>query len=292
MVQGRLQGKVAVVTGSSSGLGRAITLLFAAEGAQLIVCADLNPHASTSTDHEADTTTHDLICQQHGKGRAVFIETDVGIGSKVEACVAKAVELGGRLDIMVNNAGLGTENILIHELEEDTWDKMIVTYWILGPPQSLRSEADSTTRRVNLRSVYLGCKYACAQFLKQQARPDGHRGWIINTASILGLVGFAGGAAGYCASKGGVVNLTRQVAIDYAKEKIHCNALCPGFSATAMTKENMESESISARLMSLTPMNEWGKAGDVAKAALFLASEDAAFVTGVALPVDGGMVAQ
>ncbi|KAL8736142.1 MAG: hypothetical protein Q9181_002507 [Wetmoreana brouardii] len=98
--------------------------------------------------------------------------------------------------------------------------------------------------------------------------------------------------AGYCASKGGVVNLTRQVAIDYAKQKIHCNALCPGFTETAMSKANMESEEISTRLMSLTPMNEWGKKGDVAKAALFLASEDAAYVTGVALPVDGGMVAQ
>ncbi|KAI4141951.1 MAG: hypothetical protein LQ341_003368, partial [Variospora aurantia] len=173
MVQGRLEGKVAVVTGSSTGLGRAIAVLFAAEGAQLIICADLTPHGSPDVDKDGEVTTHDLICQQHGDGRADFIRTDVGLGSNVDACIAKAVELGGRLDIMVNNAGLGSENILIHELEEDTWDKMI---------------------QVNLRSVYLGCKYACAQFLKQQPRSDSHRGWIVNTASILGLVGFAGGA--------------------------------------------------------------------------------------------------
>lgn len=99
MVQGRLEGKVAVVTGSSSGLGRAIAVLFAAEGAKLVICADLTPQAALEVDNEADATTHELICQQYGEGKADFVKTDVGIGSNVEACIARAVKLGGRLDM-------------------------------------------------------------------------------------------------------------------------------------------------------------------------------------------------
>ncbi|KAL9028596.1 MAG: hypothetical protein Q9196_003069, partial [Gyalolechia fulgens] len=124
MVQGRLEGKVAVVTGSSSGLGRAIALLFAAEGAKLIICADLTPHANPDYDKDGAVTTHDLICQQHGDGRADFIKTNVVLGSDVNACIARAAELGGRLDVMVNNAGIGAEDTLIHELEEEIWDRI------------------------------------------------------------------------------------------------------------------------------------------------------------------------
>ncbi|KAL8783607.1 MAG: hypothetical protein Q9195_009341 [Heterodermia aff. obscurata] len=268
---GRLNDKVAIVTGASSVLGRAIAVLFAAEGARLIVCADLAPNARPGVDDETDAATHDLICEQHGKGKAVFIKTDVTIGTEIGNCVAKAVEIGGRLDIMVDNAGIGGEACLIHELEEDTWDK---------------------TMQVNLRSVFLGCKYACAQFLQQHPLPNGHRGWIVNTASIFGLVGFEGGVPAYCAAKGGVVNLTRQVALDYAKFKIHCNAICPGFVKTAMTKMLAENKEIDEKLMSLTPMKEWVDKHDVVKAALFLASDDAAYITGVALPIDGGITAQ
>ncbi|KAL8736143.1 MAG: hypothetical protein Q9181_002508 [Wetmoreana brouardii] len=125
MAQGRLSQKVAVVTGASSGLGRAIATLFAAEGTRLVICADLMPHARPGIDDEAGATTHDLICQHHGPGKAHFVKTDVGNGKEVENCITQAVKLGGRLDIMVNNAGLGSENILIHELDEDVWDKMM-----------------------------------------------------------------------------------------------------------------------------------------------------------------------
>jgi len=174
---------------------------------------------------------------------------------------------------MVNNAGLG--NVAgtprIHLLEEHAWDGLM---------------------RVNLRGVYLGCKYACGQFLKQDLDRSGRRGWIVNVSSMLGYVGIKGGTAAYCASKGAVLNLTRQVAIDYAKDRIHCNALCPGFTKTAMTQENYENEAVNAEMISTTPWGEWGTAADVAKGAVFLATDDSAWVTGVGLPVDGGYLAQ
>ena len=164
--------------------------------------------------------------------------------------------------------------------------------------------------RVNLRGVYLGCKYACRQFLKQEPNELGRRGWIVNVASMLGYVGLFGGAGmtpiysilastseisligAYCASKAAVLNLTRQIALDYAADRIHCNALCPGFTKTSMTRPNFDQKDINDWMRATTPWGEWGVAQDVAKAAVFLASDDAAWVTGVGLPVDGGYLAQ
>ncbi|KAG8529628.1 uncharacterized protein KY384_005108 [Bacidia gigantensis] len=237
-----LKDKVAVVTGASSGLGRAIAVLFAAHGTRLVVCADLKPEAQAGgVDQEPGKRTDELINSRHGDGRALYVETNVAIGEDVSRCVEEAVRLGGRLDVMVNNAGLGVEKIKIHELPEEVWDKMMSV----------------TLSAVNLRSVFLGCKYACAQFLKQKPWPSGDRGWIVNTASILGAVGIIDGAV----------------------------------SRTAMTKMNYEDQALSDRLMARTPWRTWGEAQDIAKAALFLASDGAAWITGAALPVDGGFLA-
>ncbi|MCJ1430931.1 hypothetical protein MMC27_000281, partial [Xylographa pallens] len=166
---------------------------------------------------------------------------------------------------------------------------------------------------INSRSVFLGCKHAVGQFLKQEPRPNKHRGWIINTASMLGVVGLKPGAceqiniplpseslaktlrlplAAYCASKGAVVLLTKQIAVEYGKEKIHCNALCPGYLKTPMTEPIYNDPKNRADIEAMTPWGEWGNVEDVAACAVFLASDDAAYVTGVPLMIDGGYTAQ
>ncbi|MCJ1286186.1 hypothetical protein MMC26_005531 [Xylographa opegraphella] len=280
----RLDNKVALITGASSGLGRAIALAFASHGTKLIVCADLVPSARAEISSEASQSTHDLICELHGANRAIFVQCDVTQASKVAAAVTAAVTTGGRLDIMVNNAGVGVteRDAVIHLLDEVRWDEVMA---------------------VNLRGVFLGTKYAIAQFLRQDPLlappsagspppPPPHRGWIINLSSMLGHVGIVGGAAAYCASKGAVLNLTRQVAVEYAKDRIHCNALCPGFTRTAMMKGLMDSEAVAPLLLGATPWGTWGEVGDVAKGAVFLASEDAAWITGIGLSIDGGFLAQ
>ena len=271
----RVQNKVCIVTGSSSGLGRAVALAFASQGARLIVCADLQPTPKSHFQaEEAGTPTHEVICQRYGAGKGIFKKTNVAEGEEVHNLVKDAVQTGGRLDVMVNNAGIGgTERHgPIHEMSEDTWD---------------------STMRINSRSVFLGCKVACAQFLRQQPHPSGHRGWIVNTASIMGLVGQKVNGAAYCASKGAVVLLTKSVAVAYAAHKIHCNAICPGHLRTPMTEDQYKDTEMRKSISAMTPWgDEWGAAEDVAKCAVFLASEDAAYVTGVALPVDGGYCAQ
>lgn len=271
----RVQDKVCIVTGSSSGLGRAMALAFASQGARLIVCADLQPTPKSHFQaEEAGTPTHEVICQRYGAGKGIFKKTNVAEGNDVHELVKEAVRTGGRLDVMANNAGIGgTERHgPIHEMMEDTWD---------------------STMRINSRSVFLGCKFACAQFLQQEAHPSGHRGWIVNTASIMGLVGQKVNGAAYCASKGAVVLLTKSVAVAYATHKIHCNAICPGHLRTPMTEDQFKDTEMRKSISTLTPWgDEWGAAEDVAKCAVFLASDDAAYVTGVALPVDGGYCAQ
>ncbi|KAL8792662.1 MAG: hypothetical protein Q9195_004722 [Heterodermia aff. obscurata] len=270
----RLASRVVAITGSSSGLGRAIALAFASNGAFPIICSDLrpDPHGTWGVA-DANVPTHDLICQLYGEGKAVFIKTDATVAKEVEELVRKAVEVGGRLDVMINNAGTGgTESAgKVHEMSEDTWDFVM---------------------KVNSRTVFLGCKYAIAQFLSQSPHPTGHRGWIINTASMLGLVGLKPSAAAYCASKGAVVLLTKQIAVEYGADKIHCNALCPGYLKTPMTAPIYEDADTRQEIIAMTPWGEWGLAEDVAKCAVFLASDDAAYVTGLPMVIDGGYTAQ
>ncbi|RDW67571.1 hypothetical protein BP6252_08967 [Coleophoma cylindrospora] len=266
----RLLNKVAIVTGSSSGLGRAISLLYARAGAK-VVCSDLTPTARAIIPGERDSNTHDSI--RNSGGEAIFVKTDVGKAKDVESLVGAAVQEFGRLDIMVNNAGVSFEArhpALCHLTDEDVWD---------------------ATMNINAKSVFLGCKYATAQMLNQDPHVSGDRGWIINMSSIMGIIAGHDNPS-YCASKGAVSSLTRQVALDYAKYRIHVNALCPGFTQTAIFAETTSHMNPLEDLKRRHPFNGPGFPNDIAKMAVVLASDDASWMTGVCLPVDGGYTAR
>ncbi|CAI7609402.1 unnamed protein product [Penicillium glandicola] len=264
----RLQDKVAIVTGSSSGLGRAIAIRYAQEGAK-VVCADLTPTARSQ--EEAEITTYDFIVRDGGQ--AIFLQTDVGDATQMENLVQTAVKEYGRLDILVNNAGISIEArtpAVLHLTDEATWD---------------------TTMRVNTKSVFLGCKYALTQMLAQEPHSSGDRGWIVNISSIMGMIGGPENPS-YCASKGAVSNLTRQMALDYAPENIHINAICPGYTQTAIFKETITNLTPWEDLKRRHPLKGPGMPEDIARIAVVLASDDASWVTGVCLPVDGGYTAR
>ncbi|KAJ5789268.1 uncharacterized protein N7518_006279 [Penicillium psychrosexuale] len=264
----RLQDKVAIVTGSSSGLGRAIAIRYAQEGAK-VVCADLTPTARSQ--EESNITTHDLIVRDGGQAK--FVKTDVGDARQIENLVQVAVKEYGRVDILVNNAGISIEArtpAVLHLTDETTWD---------------------TTMRVNTKSVFLGCKYALTQMLAQEPHSSGDRGWIINISSIMGMIGGPENPS-YCASKGAVSNLTRQMALDYAPNNIHINAICPGYTQTAIFKETITNLTPWEDLNRRHPLKGPGTPDDIARIAVVLASDDANWMTGVCLPVDGEYTAR
>ncbi|TLD20939.1 NAD(P)-binding protein [Venturia nashicola] len=266
----RLQNKIAIVTGSSSGLGRAIALLYAKEGAS-VLCADLRPEARMNLGDEGEVHTHDLIVAEGGK--AVFVKCDVGKAGDWEGVVRKCVELWGRIDILVNNAGIAleaTNPAPIHLTSEETWDR---------------------TMLVNAKSVFLGCKTIITQMLKQELHECGGRGWIVNISSIYGIVG-GGINPSYCASKGAVANLTRNIAIDYSKQLIHCNAICPGHVETAIFAETTQNMMTPAEMDKMYPFKGPGRPVDVARMAVVLACEDSSWMTGACVAVDGGFTAR
>ncbi|KAF2172544.1 hypothetical protein M409DRAFT_35571 [Zasmidium cellare ATCC 36951] len=263
MSHGRIPGRIALVTGASSGLGRAISLRFAAEGAK-ICCVDLydRPRNKTNaTTGKAD----DFNNRIEGESTVEDITTPTKL-------IHIGVKKYGRLDILANNAGISVESTHavphgIHELSESDWDK---------------------TMAINVKGVFLGCKYGIRQMLKQDPLPGRKDlGWIVNTASVQGLVAYHNTPA-YTASKGAVAQLTKQVALDYAANRIHCNAIAPGFLRTIMTQNLQNDPDKFAEINKAHPFGGMGSPGDVAKAALFLVSDDVAWITGVNLPVDGG----
>ncbi|OAG04638.1 NAD(P)-binding protein [Paraphaeosphaeria sporulosa] len=259
----RLLNKVAIVTGSSQGIGREICNQFHEEGA-LLVCSDLRPLGQGE-----DVATHESIVKKGGK--AIFVQTDVSKAEDWVALISKTVEEYGRLDILVNNAGICTEADNpqpIDEVDEDAFD---------------------THLRVNTRGVFLGCKYAVRQFKKQKLHPSGVRGWIVNFASMVANIGMAG-LSGYTASKGAVAALTKTVALDVAKQGIVANSICPG----SMLDNALGGALSSARdaVLAALPRGRFGETKDHARAAVYLASDDAAWVTGINLNVDGGLTAQ
>ncbi|KIW12763.1 hypothetical protein PV08_07949 [Exophiala spinifera] len=264
---GRLDGKIAIVTGSSSGIGRAISLEFARNGAR-VICADIAEKARAEIASELTITTHDLITKEGGLTE--FFKVDVTKGEEQERLVKYAVDKFDRLDIMVNNAGIASE---------------------AKDPQPIWSFDQTTFKmdlNINVMGVFLGCKYASAQMIKQDPLPCGDRGWILNTASIFGLVG-SPGVAGYVASKHAVIGLTKVSAWDCAPHRIHVNALCPGYTDTAFIA-GLERQK-KAQVEALHPFRGLGRPEDIAKAALFLVSEDSSWVTGIGLPIDGGYTA-
>lgn len=264
----RFDNQVAIITGTSSGNGRAIALALAEQGAK-VVCSDINKEAREGGyEQDAGVDTDDLI-RKNG-GEAIFVKVDASKSADMQTLIGKAVAEFGRVDILVNNAGVFTGLKTIVDETEQEYD---------------------FTMGVNAKGVWLGCKFAITQMLTQEPRADGVRGRIVNIASIGGLVGLAQEAA-YCASKGAVVNLTRQLAIDFAKDRINVNAVCPGFLETAMVRPFLEDADLKAGLESLTPWPRMGTAEDVAKAVCFLASDDAEWMTGSTVTVDGAFTAR
>lgn len=259
--------RVAIVTGASSGNGRAIALRLAEDGFA-ILCSDITEHAR-GDGYETDiaTPTHRLIEGRGGEGR--FLRADVSRLADVRAAVDYAVSEFGRLDVMVNNAGIATPTSTVVDEAEEDFDRTIA---------------------INLKGVWNGCKASISQFMQQKPE-DGCRGRVINIASIGGLVGLPEEPA-YSAAKGGVVNLTRQVASDFAPHRIRVNAICPGYLATGMIREMLEDPDWNTLLHERSPWPELGGADDVAKAVSFLAGEESAWMTGAMLTVDGGYTAR
>ena len=251
---GRLDGKVALITGAGKGMGRVAAELFAAEGARVAV-ADLVP-----ADGEAAVTAIEAA-----GGSAVFVPVDVSDATQVEAMVATTVAAFGGLHVLYNNAGIfPADDGGATETPETTWD---------------------TVMDVNLKGVWLGCKFGIPAMLESGG------GSIINVASFVALMGAATAQIAYTASKGGVLSMTREIAVEYARQGIRANALCPGPIETALLAELMADPARRRRRLVHIPMGRLGRAEELAKAALFLASDDASFMTGSSLVVDGGITA-
>lgn len=249
-----LQGKVAVVTGAASGLGKAIVERFSKEGAAIVV-ADINE------DLGRDVAAS--IASSH------FIKVDVTDPASVEQLVRSSVEHYGQIDILVNNAGIEGELSPTIDSSLENWHKVIA---------------------VNLDGVYFGIKYGVAAMLANR-----NGGVVLNMSSIVGLVGF-GNLPPYSASKAGVIQLSRAAAIEYAAQRIRVNAICPTVVRTPLLERVIENspdpKQTRERMENMNPLPGLPTPDDVAAAALFLASDEAKFITGIALPIDGGYTAR
>jgi|Deesub1362B_J571_1020462.scaffolds.fasta_scaffold06045_4 NAD(P)-dependent dehydrogenase (short-subunit alcohol dehydrogenase family) len=245
---GRLEGRAAVVTGAGRGIGKAIALRFAQEGAEVALL-----------DIRGDLVEAAARQISRNGMRALAIQVDVLVQRDVERAVSEAVRVYGRIDILVNNAGIGGSKACL-ETQEAEWDRMLA---------------------VNLKSVFLLCRQVIPEMIKVG------KGKIINIASIYGILGSPHTAA-YSASKGGVVNFTRQLAVDYACQNIYVNAISPGLIETEMTRHKLEGDRDANPFVQAIPLRRPGLPQDITGAALFLASDDSDFITGHNLVVDGG----
>jgi NAD(P)-dependent dehydrogenase (short-subunit alcohol dehydrogenase family) len=253
---GRLAGKVALITGAGGGQGRAAAVLFAQEGAKVVV-VDVKDEGCQETVQMVKSTG----------GQATSKVADVSHATQVEAAVRLAVETYGALHIMYNNAAvLHRKDAVVTNLEEEIWNLVI---------------------DVNLKGVYLGCKYAVPEITKAGG------GSIINVSSLAGLIGI-GNVHAYTASKGGVISLTRAIAMSYASQKIRCNVICPGGVDTPMMAHVFHNPNPKFRELSEKghPIGRLGTPEDIASMALYLASDESSWVTGSVFTIDGGYAAR
>lgn len=246
-----MKDQTVIVTGAASGIGKAAALLFASAGANLVV-SDIDNLAGEKLAEEI----------RIAGGKASFFKTDVSVASEMEALVAFAVKVYGKLDIAVNNAGIGGEQNPIADMSVEGWEKII---------------------SVNLNSLFYGMKYQISAMLKTGG------GSIVNISSILGAVGFAG-SAGYSAAKHGIIGLTQTAALEYAAKNIRVNAVGPGFIDTPLL--NALDPKMKSQLVSLHPIGRLGKSEEVAELIFWLASGKSSFVNGSYYPIDGGYLAQ
>ncbi len=261
----RLQDKVICITGASSGFGRASALLFAAEGASIIV-ADVTEATNTKGfEDDLEQSTVDAITKKGGK--AVFVKCDVTKGADVDAAVEAAVKNYSRLDVMFNNAGIYRAGKLMDEITEEDLD---------------------ATFNVNVKGTFFGVQSAVRQFRKQDKHEKtGQRGIIINLISTAGLQGHPKQSV-YNISKGAAANLTRCAAIDYGQEGIRVNGICPTFVKTAMTRDLYDQMEFMQSIVESNPLKRWGERDDVANLALFLASDESSYIHGDLISVDVG----
>lgn len=240
----RFAGKIVIVTGAGSGIGYEMAARFVSEGA-VVFAADVIAGAPTGTE---------------------YVHTDVSNAGQVADLVNRVIDECGRIDILCNNAGIGSTTSVV-DCSPEEWD---------------------TVFAVNARAVFLGTKYVLPHMLRKKS------GAIVNTASVAGLIGFPDRAA-YCASKGAVIALTKQVAVQYAQDGIRCNAICPGTVDSPwvgrLLAQSDDPKRARQRLIERQPMGRLGKPSEIAAAALFLASDECRFVTGEMFVIDGGILA-
>lgn len=249
-----MAGKVAMITGAGNGMGRAASLLFAREGARIVV---------VDAAEESGIETVEAVRTEGGD--AAFVRADVSDEAQVEAMVAFATETYGALHVLYNNAGIfPADDGGVTETAVATWDRVM---------------------DVNLKGVWLGCKHAVPALIESGG------GSIVNVASFVALMGAATPQIAYTASKGGVLAMTREVAVEQARRGIRANALCPGPIDTPMLQELMSDPEWARRRLAHIPMGRPGRAEELAKAALFLASDESSYMTGASLVVDGGITA-
>ena len=247
------EGKVSLVTGGGGGIGRVTSLAFAEEGAKVVV-ADVMIEGGEETVQMIKKTG----------GEAVFVKTDVGRAEDVASLIEKTVATYGRLDCAFNNAGIDGEVSSLQDQSEKNWDRVI---------------------NINLKGVWLCMKYEIRQMLKQGG------GAIVNTSSIAGLTGQ--GTVAYAASKHGVVGMTKVAALENATNGVRVNAVCPAAVYTPMVENLMDSdEDIKAYIENMQPMGRVGQPEEISQAVVWLCSDAASFITGHALPIDGGLVAK